>query len=233
MPARRNFHTVMSRRRSGEVAFPSLSVSTTYRWRSDQNVTVTGSGVSSWVDLVASADLVQGTDSRRPAVTANAFGTVQGIDFDGTNDFLTVTATQAHPYTVFLVCDGLGITAADQRFFWASGAAPLLQALANTGQFRMSNTTTFNTGVITDAAVHDYCFVLNSTSSLVYDNASPSVTGNTGTSSMSSATLSVGALASSGNPAAIVIGELAVLNGAITQADATALNAYRVARYGS
>lgn len=58
-------------------------------WESDINVT--GSPASSWVSKDNTVTLTQSGTSR-PTVTANAFGTTQGLTFDGVNDFMSVAS---------------------------------------------------------------------------------------------------------------------------------------------
>lgn len=67
-------------------------------WNSD--IGVTGSPASAWESIDETVTLAQATGSNRPAVTASAFGSTQGLTFDGANDHLTiatkvVTATGA------------------------------------------------------------------------------------------------------------------------------------------
>jgi hypothetical protein len=57
-------------------------------WESD--TTVTGNPVSAWLSKDGTVTLAQGTGSQRPAVTAGAFGSTQGLTFDGVNDHLTI-----------------------------------------------------------------------------------------------------------------------------------------------
>lgn len=63
---------------------PSASAS----WNSD--IGVTGSPASAWESIDETVTLAQATGSNRPAVTASAFGSTQGLTFDGVNDHLTV-----------------------------------------------------------------------------------------------------------------------------------------------
>lgn len=56
-------------------------------WESDTNVT--GSPASAWASKVGSVTVSQSTSGNRPAVTASAFGSTQGLTFDGTNDVLS------------------------------------------------------------------------------------------------------------------------------------------------
>lgn len=62
------------------------------RWESDTGVT--GSPASAWLSIDTTVTLAQASGSARPAVTAGAFGSTQGLTFDGVNDHLTV-ATKA------------------------------------------------------------------------------------------------------------------------------------------
>lgn len=57
-------------------------------WNSD--IGVTGNPVSAWESIDETVLLEQASGSSRPAVTGSAFGSTQGLTFDGTNDHLTV-----------------------------------------------------------------------------------------------------------------------------------------------
>ena len=63
---------------------PAANVS----WESDNGIT--GSPASAWESLDETVTLAQSSGSSRPAVTASAFGSTQGLTFDGVNDYLTV-----------------------------------------------------------------------------------------------------------------------------------------------
>jgi hypothetical protein len=56
-------------------------------WESDTSVT--GSPASAWASIAGSITLSQATSGNRPAVISSAFGTTQGLTFDGTNDALS------------------------------------------------------------------------------------------------------------------------------------------------
>lgn len=58
-------------------------------WESDTNVT--GSPVSSWVSKDNTVTLTQSGTSR-PSIAAGAFGSTQGLLFDGINDFMAVAS---------------------------------------------------------------------------------------------------------------------------------------------
>lgn len=57
-------------------------------WNSD--IGVTGNPASAWESVDGTVTLAQSSGSSRPSVTSNAFGTTQGLTFDGINDHLTV-----------------------------------------------------------------------------------------------------------------------------------------------
>lgn len=59
-------------------------------WESDTGVT--GSPASAWESIDETVTLAQSSGSSRPAVTASALGSTQGLTFDGVNDYLTVAA---------------------------------------------------------------------------------------------------------------------------------------------
>lgn len=57
-----------------------------FAWESD--LFVTGSPCSQWDSKAGKVSLTQGTAGARPTVTAAAFGSTQGLTFDGTDDNL-------------------------------------------------------------------------------------------------------------------------------------------------
>lgn len=59
-------------------------------WDAGVGITVTGAGVSSWVDRISGLELVQSTDANRPAYSATGFNGSPGLTFDGTADYLSM-----------------------------------------------------------------------------------------------------------------------------------------------
>lgn len=94
--------------------------------------------VSSWRDIVAGYDAVQGTGADQPVWSDSSFNGAPGVDFDGTSDFLTCTdaallaalPASAAPCELWILgqqdalaadatlrpCLGYGNTAANSRF---------------------------------------------------------------------------------------------------------------------
>ncbi len=73
-------------------------------WNSD--IGVTGSPASAWESIDTTVTLAQASGSSRPAVTAGAFGSTQGLTFDGVNDNLSVAVkvvTETGAATVSIV----------------------------------------------------------------------------------------------------------------------------------
>lgn len=70
---------------------PLISGALTHRFRSDSGVTLSGSAVSQWDNMVGGNHATQTTSGNRPTVTAGALGTKPAITFDGTNSFLDVS----------------------------------------------------------------------------------------------------------------------------------------------
>lgn len=59
-------------------------------WDAGAGITVTGAGVSSWVDRKKGYTLVQATDGARPAYSATGFNGSPGLTFDGAADYLSM-----------------------------------------------------------------------------------------------------------------------------------------------
>jgi hypothetical protein len=87
-------------------------------WDASYGVTVTGAGVSSWLDRVHQYDVVQTTDAARPAYSATGFNGAPGLTFDGTDDRLTLNSMPfpANNFEVWAVIqnDALAATAGNK-----------------------------------------------------------------------------------------------------------------------
>lgn len=59
-------------------------------WDASTGITVTGAGVSGWIDRKAGLQLAQATDAARPAWSATGFNGAPGLTFDGTADYLSM-----------------------------------------------------------------------------------------------------------------------------------------------
>lgn len=62
-------------------------------WSADRAdlITLSGSLVTSWKDVVAGYDKVQGVGTARPAYSATSFNGAPAVDYDGSDDQLTLT----------------------------------------------------------------------------------------------------------------------------------------------
>jgi hypothetical protein len=63
-------------------------------WTADRAdlITLNGSAVTSWKDVVAGYDALQGVGASRPLYSATSFNAAPGLTFDGTDDELTCTS---------------------------------------------------------------------------------------------------------------------------------------------
>lgn len=88
-------------------------------------ITVTGAGVSTWADQSGNGrDLLQGTDTNRPALQAD-----NSILFDGTDNYLQSSGfTLNQPETVYLLMKQVTWTSAD---FICDGVAASMQITQN------------------------------------------------------------------------------------------------------
>lgn len=213
----------------GGVSFPSLSVPISHHWKADEGVTITGSGVSSWVDSVGGEDLVQTTDARRPTVAGDY------LDFDGVDDNLNLAGGPglAQPYSVVAFFKGWAPGAAVQKDLLRSNTGVTILYADNLDNIRMFASSGIDTTHdLADANAHGLVAVYNGASSLAFLDAlagstiSPGATG-LGTTLFAGAQSNTGVNAWPGD-----LAELVVLSGAANQADADALQAYGNARYG-
>lgn len=76
-------------------------------WDASYGITVTGAGVSAWVDRKSGHTLVQATDGARPAYSATGFNGAPGVTFDGTADYLSMESVPfpsgADPSEIWIV----------------------------------------------------------------------------------------------------------------------------------
>lgn len=91
-------------------------------------ITVTGAGVSTWADQSGNGrDLLQGTDTNRPALQADS-----SILFDGVDNFLKCSAfTFNQPYTVYIL--GKQITWADSDRIFSGNAVNTMDLHQSSG----------------------------------------------------------------------------------------------------
>ena len=100
-------------------------------WDASTGVTVTGAGVSSWVDRVGGYDLVQATDAARPTYSATGFNGDPALDFNGTSHFMNLEGvpgsfpTGAAPSEIWFVGqqDALAAETGVTRPMFAYGSA--------------------------------------------------------------------------------------------------------------
>lgn len=102
-------------------------------WDAAQGITVTGSGVSSWVDRKSGYTLAQATDANRPAYSATGFNGAPGLTFDGTTHRLSMESqpfpSGANPCEVWAVVQQDALAAdATNRMVMAYGGATGLTA---------------------------------------------------------------------------------------------------------
>lgn len=93
---------------NGRVHLSDLSPAAWFRF--NQGITVTGAGVSTWADKSGnSRDLLQGTDTNRPALQSDG-----SILFDGVDNYLKCNAfTLNQPTTIYLLMKQITWTAYD------------------------------------------------------------------------------------------------------------------------
>lgn len=101
-------------------------------WSADRADLITTSGglITSWKDVVAGYDKVQGTGTARPAYSATGFNGAPCADYDGSDDQLTLTGVPApfpigaDPCEMWVVFDNEapGADTATRRLFTYGGA---------------------------------------------------------------------------------------------------------------
>lgn len=207
---------------------PSADAGLVRWWRADQGVSLSGSDVTAWADIVSGISL---TASGNPQVTAAIDGQAT-IAFDGTGDWLrnASIASLAQRYIVYLVgqitgaaatqilCDDGGGNSDAPAIFFASS---LWQA--NSGGSSLTS------GSPSKTAAHAHCLDANGASSAYYvdDLTSAIASGNAGATASNS--LTIGANQSGAGPLTGVIAEVIFT----TTPDRSQIGAYLAARYPS
>ncbi len=206
------------------------------RWRADTGVTEAGTGVSSWVDMISSFDMVQGTDANRPALVTGVINGQPVVRFTQANtDFLTQATGptgQAQPYTIAAVAKKTAtgvvqwvLTAAGNNTFRNLG-------VDSDGTAIMFAGSTFDTADAIDTNFHAWVGIFNGASSeLFLDNAS------LGTGDASTGASTTGFTVGGGNnagsdPFGGDIAEVLFYDHALDASERTALDTYVAARYG-
>lgn len=151
-------------------------------YRKGKGITVTGAGVSRWADAFGRTgrDLVQGTDTNRPALQSDD----GGVLFDGSDNYLATAAfTLNQPATFYALL---------KQVTWSSGDV-VISGLANAAVVQSSSDADGHLGLYagsattaenSDLAAGPYgavCAQFNGASSLIRVNNNAPTTGNPGT----------------------------------------------------
>ena len=151
-------------------------------------ITVTGSGVSTWADQSGNArDLLQGTDTNRPALQSD-----NSILFDGVDNYLKAGAfTLGQPSTIYLLLNPVSFTEDD--FYCCGDAGTNLNIIQQNGtpkiRFRRVGTLIAE---VTQSVIGSYgivCAVANGASSGMQVNNNAQVTGDGSTTTWDGFTL--------------------------------------------
>ena len=214
---------------------PALSATVLHRWKARHNTTVlAGGAVSSWRDFVGSIDMLQATGADRPVLTAAAVGLKEGLVFDGVSHHLEAAiATIAQPFAVVVIYAGFpGQGVADEHL--VAGVLPVVSMGGDSAQvFRMAAPTSVAPGQVLAAGVHDVIFNFSGATSGVYLDAVFGSVVNAGTNALGTPLIFGAGDAAGTDPADATLAEVIILNAVATQADATALNAYRVKEWAA
>lgn len=132
----------------GATPITILGASALAWWTTDRadRITLSGAEVTSWKDVVAAYDAVQGTSARRPLYGATSYNGVPGITFDGTDDRLEMASqpfpSAANPSEIWVIADQQALAAdTSERCAFGYGGASAATArragrLVTTGTIR-------------------------------------------------------------------------------------------------
>lgn len=214
---------------------PTLSATVLHRWVARHRMTVLAAGaVSSWRDIVGGIDMVQATPADRPVLTAAAVGQKSGVVFDGINHHLEAAiATIAQPFSVVVIYAGFpGQGVADEHL--VAGVLPVVSMGGDSAQaFRLAAPTSVAPGQALAAGVHDAVYLFSGASSGMYLDAVVGSTVNAGTNALGTPLIFGAGDAAGTDPANATLAEVIILDAVVSQAEATALNAYRVQEWAA
>lgn len=180
-------------------------------FREGVGITITGAGVAVWADQSGNGnDLLQGTDTNRPAYSAGV------VTFDGVDNYLKAAAfTLVQPTTIVLVvkqntwvlneviCDGNG----------AAGGA-IQQAATTPGIVINAGAQAAENSDLAVGSFGIVCAVINGSASSIRVNAGAAATGNPSTGNMGGFTL--GATGTPSNYGACSVREAILFPSALT-----------------
>lgn len=196
---------------------PSSIANLLYFWDPDTLTGADGSPVSTLPASVGAAALGQTTAARQPTVQTLSDGKrVIRFSPDGTatnDDYLSATlaASQAQPFTVFMVHSVAGTTATQQLM--QAGTEVLIQ---NTGSLQAYAGTTLSlTGQTPPLSLGVTVVVFNGTTTKIYRSGGTPAQGNAGTTALSTA-FRIGQHSSAGRPFSGDIGRLGIYSRALT-----------------
>lgn len=165
--------TLINRMVRQDFAFISdLAPAAWYRYNT--GITVTGSGVSTWADQSGNGnDLLQGTDTNRPALQADG-----SILFDGVDNFMSAIFAHTAPVTWYGLLNPVTITSADRVFSGVTATVVVLETAAAAQLFCTAGAGT--NAAFTAGSYHAICAVFNGASS-VFQVDGTTATGDPGT----------------------------------------------------
>ncbi len=216
-------------------ALPALSATVLHRWVAGHFTTDVGAGaISSWRDFVGSIDMVQATAADRPTLTAAAVGLKPGLVFDGlTHHLEAAIATIAQPFAVAVIVAAFpGQGVADEHL--VAGVLPVVSMGGDSAQvFRMASAVSVAPGAALAAGVHDVLFVFDGASSTLYLDAVQSGVVSPGANALGTPLIFGAGDGAASDPADATLAEVIILGAAASQADATALNTYRIREWAA
>ena len=171
-------------------------------------ITVTGAGVSTWADQSGNGrDLLQGTDTNRPALQTDG-----SILFDGVDNFLqTGGFTLDQPETFYLLCNQITWTNNDTFCDGVGGASAILQSSVSPNVVAAAGTASAEIAT-TLGAYQVFTAVFNGASGSLQVNNSAGTVENLGTGNAGGLTL--GATRAPGNFANIRVKEVILYSAA-------------------
>lgn len=156
----------------------AADTATLFTTNSGSTLATDGSEVGRWEDKSGnSRHFTNSTSASRPTKSVNS------VDFDGIDDFLSRSLTLSQPFGVYIVCKLLTRSASGQKYIF--GIGDTFDFASNTNsQVRIFAPTQLTASDSTQTSDSIYSLTYNGASSRIAKNGSTLATGNTGTNSL-------------------------------------------------
>lgn len=208
-------------------------------WKADAITGLSnGASVSSWANSVSGGvAAANGTGAQQPTYQTGAQNGLPAVRFDGVNDYLTATSVNLPVnVSVFFAFKTPSATTSDQRLYSSTGNSHMIRlhlpATNGVEMQQISTALSYGVGLIPTSTWQVHSNVFGGTSSRGAVNGT-TVSGTIGTSGTTAASLVLGANATAnGQWTQTDLGELIVIDGAVSTGDQASIEGYLAWKWG-